>query len=87
MPCTFLLGFGRQGESNRARNVEKWSFWLFLGVFDVSKWSEWVQLAQNLEEGWLGHRSRCLVGFYWVLAVRGRAIERETLKNGHFGCF
>ena len=51
VPCTLLLGFGHQGVRNSAQNVKKGPFWLFLGVFEVSKWSERVNLERNLEEG------------------------------------
>ena len=40
-----FVGFWPPGVSNRAQNIKKWPFWLFLGGFDVSKWSDRVQFA------------------------------------------
>ena len=72
MPCTFLLGVGHQGASNRVQNVEKWPFWSFLGVFDISKLSARVQLEQNLDEEYFGHILRCPVCFIRFWASGGK---------------
>ena len=63
----FLWGFGHQGVSYRARNVEKLAFWPYLAVFTL-KCLFWRVLEKKLQEVEFRHRRQCCKVFFQVLA-------------------